>query len=89
MYKGLAGYHVKSAGTSAGARIRVTEGLIGWADWIFAMEKRHVDILREKYRPLLEDKLLVSLKIPDDYEYMDAELIEMLKVRLSPHIEVP
>jgi predicted protein tyrosine phosphatase len=38
MYQGFTGDAVKSAGTEPGARIRVNQGHIGWADMIFVME---------------------------------------------------
>ncbi|HLO48182.1 MAG TPA: hypothetical protein VK211_07140 [Kamptonema sp.] len=82
-------YAVKSAGTEKGARVRVTEGHIGWADAIFVMEKRHSDRLRSKYRDILTDKKIICLHIPDNYEYMEPELIEILEAKLSPYIEVP
>ena len=53
------------------------------------MEKNHVNILRKKYRETLSAKQLVCLHIPDDYDYMDAELIAVLKFKLSRYIEVP
>jgi predicted protein tyrosine phosphatase/ubiquinone/menaquinone biosynthesis C-methylase UbiE len=82
-------YAVKSAGTEKGARIRVTEGHIGWADLIFVMEKRHIDRLRSKYRESLNEKKIICLHIPDNYGYMEPELIEILTAKLSPYIEVP
>ena len=89
IYQDFRRYQVKSAGTNAGARIRVTEGLIGWADRIFVMEKNHLNILRKKYREALTGKQLVCLFIPDDYEYMAPELINILKLRLSRYLEIP
>jgi predicted protein tyrosine phosphatase len=89
IYENFPRYQVKSAGTNPGARIRVTEGLIGWADRIFVMEKNHVNILRKKYREALAKKQLVCLHIPDDYAYMDPDLIAVLKFKLSRYIEIP
>jgi predicted protein tyrosine phosphatase len=43
------GLEVRSAGTETGARIRISQGLIVWADIISVMEKKHVRRLREKY----------------------------------------
>ncbi|KAM3115490.1 hypothetical protein [Phormidesmis sp. 146-33] len=40
-------YAVKSAGTEQGARIRVTEGLLGWADLIFVMTTRLISFCIE------------------------------------------
>jgi len=89
MYEGFPGYVVKSAGTEPGARIKVNEGHVGWADIIFAMEKKHVRILREKFGEALRDKKIVCLHIPDSYRYMDPALIDELKTSLSQYVEVP
>ncbi|MWV43368.1 protein tyrosine phosphatase [Paenibacillus sp. HJL G12] len=84
------GYEVRSAGTEANARIKVTEGHIGWADTIFVMEKKHERRIKEKFgQGLLTGKQLIRLDIPDDYEFMDEELIEILITRVSEYIEVP
>ncbi|WP_373288783.1 low molecular weight protein tyrosine phosphatase family protein [Paenibacillus nasutitermitis] len=82
-------YEVKSAGTEEGARIKVNAGHIGWADWIFVMEKKHERRLNEKYRQELIGKQIVRLDIPDDYGFMDEELIEILKSRVSDYMEIP
>jgi predicted protein tyrosine phosphatase len=89
MYRGFLDYAVKSAGTSPGARIRVNEGHIGWADIIFVMEKKHARILSEKFAEALQGKRVICLRIPDIYRYMDPALIDELKARLSEYVEVP
>ena len=87
--EGLVHYQVKSAGTDKGARVRVTAGHIGWADWIFVMEKKHLQILKSKYQDELQSKKAICLNIADDYEFMDRELIEILKSKLSEYIQTP
>jgi predicted protein tyrosine phosphatase len=87
LYVGLGGDAVKSAGTEAGAGVRVTEGLLGWADLIFVMETKHRDRLRQKFA--IPSQSVICLHIPDDYEYMDPELIELLLAKLSAYIDVP
>ncbi|MFC4103214.1 low molecular weight protein tyrosine phosphatase family protein [Paenibacillus xanthanilyticus] len=89
LFRGLEGYDVRSAGTEEGARIKVTEGHIGWADEIFVMEKKHVRRLKEKFGPQLDGKPIRMLDIPDDYRYMDEELVELLKNRVSEFIDFP
>jgi predicted protein tyrosine phosphatase len=79
-------YVAKSAGTSDSARIKITPGLINWADLIFVMEKRHAAILKRNYPDLITDKSIVVLHISDDYQYMDPELIEILESRLAEHL---
>ncbi|WP_307589507.1 low molecular weight protein tyrosine phosphatase family protein [Paenibacillus wynnii] len=89
IFDGFNGYEIRSAGTEEGARIKVTEGHIGWSDIIFVMEKKHTRRLRDKFPMSLKNKRLICLDIPDDYQFMDEELIEILKSRVSEHIELP
>jgi predicted protein tyrosine phosphatase len=83
------GHQVRSAGTEEGARVRVTAGHIGWADRIFVMERRRLSRLRRKFPQELDGKSVVTLHIPDDYQYMDEELIQRLRfgtaIHLPPH----
>lgn len=76
-------HQVKSAGTAAAARIRVQEQHIRWADLIFVMEYHHKKRLQERFGKKLRQKKVIVLQIPDEYEYMDEELIELLKDTLS------
>jgi len=87
--EGFPGCLVRSAGTSPEARIKVTEGRLGWADLIFVMEKRQAEILRQKFPESLAEKTILCLHIPDGFEFMDPELVARLKARLSEHIAVP
>jgi predicted protein tyrosine phosphatase len=89
IYQGFPGYAVKSAGTEPGARIRVNEGHIGWADIIFVMEKNHGRILREKFGEALSGKRIICLHIPDNYRYMEPALIDELKAALADYVGVP
>lgn len=89
IFHGFNNYDVRSAGTEENARIKVTIGHIGWADVIFVMEKKHVRRLIDKFGVNLSNKKFICLGIPDDYEYMDEDLIEILKSRVSEYIDVP
>lgn len=86
IYKDQAGLRVRSAGTEPAARTRVTHKLIQWADIIFAMEKRHKQRLCENFTAEMQDKKIVVLDIADDYGYMDEELIEMIKLSVTPYL---
>ena len=87
IFDGAGGHQVRSAGTAEGARIRVTAGHVGWADLIFVMEKRHLGRLREKFAEEIAGKPVVCLYIPDDYDYMDEELIDRLRGAVAPHVD--
>ena len=69
----------RSAGTETNARIKVNEGMLGWADLIFCMEKKHLRRLQEKYSETIADKEVVCLHISDDYAFMDEELTALLE----------
>jgi predicted protein tyrosine phosphatase len=81
-------YVVKSAGTSDKARVKITAGLINWADRIFVMEKRHAVIIKQNYPDLIVDRSMITLHISDDYQYMDPELIEILESRLAEYLDL-
>ena len=86
IYKSQQGLHVKSAGTSASARIKVTGKLIEWAELIFVMEKKHQQRLTESFPNEISDKKIIVLDIPDEYQFMDEELVESIKAGVSPYI---
>jgi protein-tyrosine phosphatase len=68
---------VRSAGTSATARIRLDQAMIKWADVIFVMEQHHKERILTQFQ--LAGQELIVLDIPDEYTYMDEALIEMLR----------
>ena len=82
MLQGEPGLAVKSAGTEARSRIRVNEGHIGWADFIFVMEKKHRRILEENSPEALIGRSIICLNIPDEYRYMEPTLMDELKAGL-------
>lgn len=86
MYQNHPIHHVRSAGTSAVARIKINAKLINWADLIFVMEKRHKQLLTESFRADLNGKELIVLDIPDDYHYMDKELIAELETKVAIYL---
>ena len=53
------------------------------------MEKKHNRRLKTKFGSQIYNKKIICLDIPDDYRFMDIELIEILKARLSEYIDVP
>ncbi len=69
----------RSAGTSPNARHKVSIEDIRWAQVILVMEEKHKSRLTAEFTRLLENKPIHVLDIPDDYKYMDPELIEILE----------
>ncbi|MET4105116.1 protein tyrosine phosphatase [Hymenobacter sp. UYP22] len=79
-------YEARSAGTEPGARVRVTAGHLGWADTIIVMERKHADYLRQKFPDSLAGKRLLTLRIPDKFQFMDHILQDLLRERLREHL---
>lgn len=69
----------RSAGTSPNARRKVCADDIRWADVIMVMEGKHKSRLVAEFSQLLQHKTIHVLDIPDDYRYMDPELVEVLQ----------
>lgn len=63
------------AGTNKDAITSISGDLIEWADNIFVMEQAHKIKVTKKYSSLLKNKKLIVLGIPDNYKYMQPELI--------------
>ena len=82
-YEGL---ETLSAGTETDALTPVDAELIDWAEIIFAMENSHRNKLRQRFGKLLDKKRLVVLRIRDDCDYMQPELVELLQVKVLPHL---
>jgi predicted protein tyrosine phosphatase len=87
-FDGVNGHEVRSVGTEPGARIRVRPGHIGWADVVFVMEKKHLRRLEAKYADELQGTQVVTLHIPDEYEYMDALLVERLASAVASYVDL-
>jgi len=75
---------VRSAGTSSGARRKVSVEDLRWADVIFVMEEKHRARLLAEFTAIVEHKPLHVLGIVDEFKYMDPELVAQLKQSVSP-----
>lgn len=75
-----------SAGLNNAAEIPLTPELIAWAELIFVMERAHRNRLTAKFKQYLHGKRIICLDIPDEYEFMDPDLIRILKAKVTPHL---
>jgi len=80
------GLEVSSAGTNNDADNPLTAELVEWADLIFVMEREHRTKLQKKFRAALNGKRIVCLEIPDDYEYMDPNLVKLLQAKVPRYL---
>jgi predicted protein tyrosine phosphatase len=83
IYKDDSRFEVKSAGTDKSATTVLTNELFTWADAIVVMEKEHRNYIRKNYKDIYNSKRIVCLYVPDNYGYMQQELINLLKARFE------
>lgn len=80
------GLETASAGTNRGADNPLSAELVDWADIIFVMEKQHQRKLSDNFKAQLRGKRLVCLGIPDDYAFMQPELVEILEAKVAKYL---
>ena len=86
LYRNDARLDVRSAGVNSEAKRRVSEVDLQWADVVFVMEREHKTWIRTHFKSLALPRIDV-LDIPDEFEFMDEGLQEMLRMMLDPEID--
>jgi predicted protein tyrosine phosphatase len=76
------GKQTLSAGTNNDAVTPLDAEMIEWADIVFVMEKSHLTKVRAKFRSILNGKRVICLNIPDDYAFMDPDLVRLLEAKI-------
>lgn len=72
-------FEVMSAGTDPLAATVLNEELLTWADAIIVMEKAHRNFIRKQYPDIYNTKKIVCLYIPDEFDFIQPELIVTLR----------
>ena len=85
-FAGYNGVETDSAGLNNDAEVPLSVEQIEWPDMILVMESAHKTRLNRKFAKHLVGKRIAVLNIPDDYEYMDEELVALLKVRCAVYL---
>ncbi|MBD9377297.1 MULTISPECIES: low molecular weight protein tyrosine phosphatase family protein [Pseudoxanthomonas] len=80
------GVETASAGLNNDAENPLTPELLTWADLVFVMERAHRDKLSSRFRAHLGRQRIVCLDIPDEYDYMDPELIALLRAKVPRYL---
>ena len=75
-------FFIRSAGLSEQSNRKVSEKDMAWAHLVLVMEDGYAKHLKEKFSHLNIPPIQV-LHIDDDYEYLDPELIEILKEKVN------
>jgi predicted protein tyrosine phosphatase len=75
-----------SAGLGNDADVPLSAEQVAWADIIFVMEKAHRNRLATRFKRHLNGKRVICLDIPDDYDYMQPELVALLEKKVGPFL---
>lgn len=79
---------MRSAGTSPRAKRTVNAKDIQWADVIFVMEQKHKHRVKAEFAKLLNFKDIQVLDIPDDFQYMDQELVQIMEQTVGSYLKL-
>lgn len=77
---------VRSAGTDKLAENHLNAEMLEWAGLIIVMEKKHRNWIGKKFREYFKSKRIVILGIPDEYEFMQPELVALLKGKMEKYL---
>lgn len=80
------GVETDSAGLGNDANVPLSTEQLQWATVIFVMEQVHKKRLTQKFSPFLNGKKIICLGIPDNYEFMQEELVLILKKKVEPFL---
>ncbi|CAN5484895.1 low molecular weight protein tyrosine phosphatase family protein [soil metagenome] len=86
IFKNVGHHKIQSAGTDSDARIKLNEKHLAWSNLIFVMEKKHKEIIRSGFPFEYDSAKIIVLDIRDEYQYMDEELILILKNAMAPYL---
>lgn len=86
VFAALPGIETDSAGLAEDATCPLGADQLEWADVVCVMEKRHRALLARRFRSHLLGKKVVCLDIPDNYDFMQPELIQLLETRALRHL---
>lgn len=79
---GWTGIEADYAGLSRDADEPVSADQVEWADLICVMERRQKKRLGDLFGSQLRDKRVVVLGVPDDFDFMEPALIDLLQPKL-------
>lgn len=88
VFSSYSGVEAIGCGTNSDAETTLSGDLIEWADIVLVMEKTHKNKVSKKYKDLLKGKRLVCLDIPDNYECMQPELVQLLEAKVPRYVRI-
>lgn len=87
IFRGDPRLDVRSAGVDRDAKVVVSSEVLEWAEIVFVMENRHRNVLRRRFKKSCDGKRMICIRIPDEYDFMDPELVRLLRERVLPILD--
>jgi len=87
IFKNSQSHRVRSAGVDSDAVVCLNERMLDWADIIFVMEKKHKEVIRSKFQAASDRSRIIVLDIPDEYKFMDEDLVLSLKNGVASYVD--
>lgn len=81
IFRSHPGIEVDSAGLAPDAEVILSSEQVEWADIVIVMETIHKQRLNRRFKKILAGKRVVVLGIPDNFSYMDENLIDLLRLK--------
>jgi len=78
---------VRSAGTSPDSLVHINRRMLDWADVVFTMDEHQKTALTRLFAGHPAIDRLICLDIPDQYPFLDPELVRLLEMRVAAHLE--
>lgn len=86
IFKNDSRFNVRSAGLSPKSDRKISEADLNWADLVYVMETEHRTKIRDLYRHL-ELPSIEVLHIPDEYDFMDEELVDLISDKINHSLQ--
>lgn len=87
IYRDAPRVSVRSRGTARAAKQTIRSADLAWADLVLAMEDKHRSRLLADYPGETKSLPIVVLHIPDEYQFMDPDLVELIRNAAAPIID--
>ena len=78
---------VRAVGVSPQARRELSERDLDWADLVLVMERKHASRIRATFGGRDRFPPIETLDIPDEFEFMDEQLVALIRVGTEPYLE--
>jgi predicted protein tyrosine phosphatase len=77
---------VRSAGVASDAMVRVNARMLDWADMVITMDEGQRRALQQMFPEHPALPRVVCLQIPDEFTFLQPELVVLLQERVTPLI---